>query len=207
MVEHLWNGGNIFFFSSNDKVTWAPGRQQSPCASKPGRRWTLPPPHDPKGSLQPLAPASLELVLTAGPAASVLPVSSLFPFVVFEPLHQCCKFRSEGKKGASLLLPRVTNCQPPPPRDFPSTHPPTTHLQVASRSPSFVTSCSWCSCCSRSSVKTLSFTCLSALKLHSHALRPTAPLHNVQVPLPKYTSHCKTTPGRSTKCSLQPRPA
>lgn len=90
------------------------------------------------------------------------PLVEFVPLLAFEPLHLCCKFRSEDKEEAFLLHSGVTCCQTPPPKESPSA----TYPQIASHSPSFVTSCSRCSCWSRGSMKTLHG--LSSLRM-SHA--------------------------------------
>lgn len=91
-----------------------------------------PPP--PKRSPQPPSPATPKLVLGSGPAVSLLPLSRVaeifFPFLAFETLHQCCKFRFGDKERAFLLLPGITSCQPPPPESL--------HPQAASCSVSLL---------------------------------------------------------------------
>lgn len=126
------------------------------------------------------------------PSCLCAPVVSWFSLLTFKSVHQFHKFRPEGKENAFLLLPRDLSWQPSPLRRFPST----THPQVASCSPWFV------SCCSRDTVKTFPITCLPSLKPHGHTRPPTSPLTQCQSPPPTVRPPQEEIPGAPWSLNL-----
>lgn len=156
---------------------------------------TLPPP---KGSLQPLSPATPELGLTSGPAAFVLPLRRVCSPSL--PLSHCINAASScltaKKEPFSCCLESQADSLL---HQGVSIH----RSSTSSLLLSFVTSCSWCSCCSRGPCEDPVHHLLVILEATQSHTSSCCSL----IPCLSTHTHCETTPGRTTKCSPQPKSA